>query len=111
MAKNQNLLMVVVSGKDRPGITARFTRILMNHNIEVVDIEQASLQNLLGLYLVLDLSRANQSQDSVIKDLLFEASQLNLTLNFRLYSPEDMEALNQRNLYVLTPFGVSPDLA
>ena len=97
MAKNQNFLMVIVSGKDRPGITARFTRILMNHNIEVVDIEQASLQNLLGLYLVLDLSGASDTQDSVIKDLLFEASRLNLTLNFRLYSPEDMEALNQRN--------------
>jgi phosphoserine phosphatase len=111
MAKNQNFLMVIVSGKDRPGITARFTRILMNHNVEVVDIEQASLQNLLGLYLVLDLSRARESQDSVIKDLLFEASQLNLTLNFRLYSPEDMEAMNQRNLYVLTHFGGTPALA
>ncbi|NTV35263.1 MAG: hypothetical protein HGA50_18505, partial [Deltaproteobacteria bacterium] len=33
MAKNQNFLMVIVSGKDRPGITARFTRILMNHNV------------------------------------------------------------------------------
>jgi phosphoserine phosphatase len=111
MAKNQNFLMVIVSGKDRPGITARFTRILMNHNVEVVDIEQASLQNLLGLYLVLDLSGASESQDSVIKDLLFEASQLNLTLNFRLYSPEDMEAMNQRNLYVLTHFGGTPALA
>jgi len=111
MDENQNLLMVIVSGKDRPGITAKFTRILMHHHIEVVDIEQASLQNLLGLYLVLDLSKANQSQDSVIKDLLFEASRMNLTLNFRLYSAEEMEALNQRNLYVLTHFGGTPALA
>ncbi|MEW5909092.1 MAG: ACT domain-containing protein, partial [Thermodesulfobacteriota bacterium] len=92
MAENQNLLMVVVSGKDRPGIVAGFTRILMNHNIEIVDIEQASLQNLLGLYFILDLSKAGQSHDSVIKDLLFEASCLNLTLNFRLYSPKEMQA-------------------
>ncbi|RPJ20240.1 MAG: phosphoserine phosphatase SerB, partial [Desulfobacteraceae bacterium] len=111
VVKNQNFLMVIVSGKDRPGITARFTRILMNHKVEVVDIEQAWLQNLLGLYLVLDLSKASESQDSVIKDLLFEASRLNLTLNFRLYSPEDMEAMNQRNLYVLTHFGGTPALA
>lgn len=111
MAENQNLLMVIVSGKDRPGITARFTRILMNHNVEVVDIEQASLQDLLGLYLVLDLTKASHSQDSVIKDLLFEASRMNLTLNFRLYSAEEMEALNQRNLYVLTHFGGTPALA
>jgi predicted amino acid-binding ACT domain protein len=35
MIKNQNLLMVIVSGKDRPGITAKFARILMEHNVEV----------------------------------------------------------------------------
>ena len=111
MAESKNFLMVVVSGHDRPGITARFSRILMAHNVEIVDIEQASLQDLLGLYFILDLSEATESQDSVIKDLLFEASQLNLTLNFRLYSPEDIQAVNQRSLYVLTHFGDSRALA
>jgi len=111
MKKNHNLLMVIVSGKDRPGITARFTRILMEHKVEVLDIEQASLQNLLGLYFILDLREANGSHDSVVKDLLFEANQLGVTLNFRLYSAEEMEALNQRNLYVLTHFGGTHALA
>jgi phosphoserine phosphatase len=111
MKKNHNLLMVIASGKDQPGITSRLSRILMEHNVEVVDIEQASLQNLLGLYFILDLSKASGSHDSVVKDLLFEASQLGVTLNFRLYSPEEMEALNQRNLYVLTHFGGTPALA
>ena len=111
MTRNQNLLMVIVSGKDRPGITAKFARILMDHHVEVVDIEQASLQKLLGLYFILDLSNASESQDSVIKDLLFEASQLNVTLNFRLYSPEEMEGLSQRSLYVLTHFGGTRALA
>ncbi len=111
MSHNQNLFMVIVSGKDRPGITARLTRILMQHNIDIVEIQQASLQRLLGLYFILDLSKATQSQDSVIKDLLFEASQLNVTLNFRLVSPEDMQALSQRNLYVLTHFGGTRALA
>jgi len=111
MAEGKNLLMVVVSGRDRPGITAQFTRILMARNVEIVDIEQASLQDLLGLYFILDLSEATEPQDSVIKDLLFEASQLNLTLNFRLYSPEDIQAVNQRSLYVLTHFGGTRALA
>jgi phosphoserine phosphatase len=104
-------LMVNVSGQDRPGITATLTRVLMEHNIEVVDIEQASLQDLLGLYFLLDLSNATDSKDSVIKDLLFEASKLNLTLNFRLFSPNEVLALNQRNLYVLTHFGGTRALA
>ena len=104
-------MMVNVSGQDRPGITATLVRVLIEHNVEVVDIEQASLQNLLGLYLLLDLSKASDSKDSVIKDLLFEASKLNLTLNFRFFSPNEVLALNQRNLYVLTHFGGTHALA
>jgi phosphoserine phosphatase len=111
MSNNQSLLMVIVSGKDRPGITARFSRILMEQNVELVDIEQASLQNLLGLYFILDFSKTTHSQDSVIKELLFEASQLGVSLNFRLYAPGEIETLNQRNLYVLTHFGGTPALA
>lgn len=111
MKEGKNLLMVNVSGQDQPGITATLVRVLVEHNVEVVDIEQASLQNLLGLYLLLDLSKASDSKDSVIKDLLFEASKLNLTLNFRFFSPNEVLALNQRNLYVLTHFGGTHALA
>jgi phosphoserine phosphatase len=111
MDDTDKLLIVTVSGQDRPGITANFTRILLAHNVEIVDIEQASLQNLLGLYFLLDLSHATGPKDSVIKDLLYEASQLNLTLNFRLFAPNEVRAISQRNLYVLTHFGGTPALA
>ncbi len=111
MAKNKKLLMITVSGEDRPRITATFSRVMMEHSVELVDIEQSSLQNLLGLYFLLDLSNAIDSEDSVIKDLLFEASQLNLTLNFRLFSPSEVRSVNQRILYVLTYFGGTQALA
>lgn len=84
---------------------------MMQHGVELVDIEQASLQNLLGLYFLLDLSNATDSEDSVIKNLLFEARQLNLTLNFRLFSPSEVRLVSQRNLYVLTHFGGTRALA
>jgi len=101
----KKLLMVTVSGPDRPGITAALTRVLAEHRAEIVDIEQASLKDLLGLYFLLDIGSLGGSQDSVIKDLLFEASQMNLTLQFRLFGPEEVRAVNQRNLFVLTHFG------
>jgi len=107
----KKLLMVTVSGRDRPGITAVLARVLADHGVEIVDIEQASLQNLLGLYFLLDLGRLEESQDSVIKDLLFEASRMNLNLHFRLFAPEEVRALNQRNLFVLTHFGGTEAMA
>jgi len=105
MEEGKRLLMVTVSGPDRIGITANLTAVLVKHGVAVVDIEQASPQNQLGLYLLLDLSRADTKEDSVIKDLLFEASKLQLTLNFRLFSEADLEAISERNLFVLTHFG------
>ncbi|UCG64296.1 MAG: phosphoserine phosphatase SerB [Deltaproteobacteria bacterium] len=111
MPEDQKLLMVTISGPDRPGVTAALTQVLIKHNVEIVDIEQASLQKLLGLYFLLDLGDASESKDSVIKDLLFEASQLNLNLNFKLFSPSELEAISQRNLYVLTHFGGTRALA
>jgi phosphoserine phosphatase len=111
MREDKKLLVVTISGPDRPGITAALTQVLMKHHVEIVEIEQASLQKILGLYFLLDLGDTRESKDSVIKDLLFEASQLNLNLNFKLFSPSELEAIGQRNLYVLTHFGGTKALA
>jgi len=109
--ERRDFVMVTVSGPDRPGITAAFTKILADNQVEIVDIEQASLQDFLGLSFLLDMSEAKQSKDGVLKDLLFEASQLNLTLNFRLFSEKEVKARNSRNLFVLTYFGDTRALA
>jgi phosphoserine phosphatase len=109
--ERREFVMVTVSGPDRPGITAAFTKILADNQVEIVDIEQASLQDFLGLSFLLDMSGAKQSKDSVLKDLLFEASQLNLTLNFRLFSEKEVKARNSKNLFVLTYFGDTRALA
>ena len=103
--------MVTVSGPDQPGITAAFSKILVDNHVEIVDIEQASLQDFLGLSFLLDMSGAKQSKDGVLKDLLFEASRLHLTLNFRLFSEKEMKARNSKNLFILTYFGDTLALA
>jgi len=103
--------MVTVSGPDQPGITATFSRILVENQVEIVDIEQASLQDFLGLSFLLDMSGAKQSKDGVLKDLLFEASRLHLTLNFRLFSEKELKARNNKNLFILTYFGDTRALA
>ncbi len=111
MGDKRDFVMVTVSGPDQPGITAAFSRILVENRVEIVDIEQASLQDFLGLSFLLDMSGAKQSQDGVLKDLLFEASRLHLTLNFRLFSEKEMKARNSKNLFVLTYFGDTRALA
>jgi len=111
MDEKKGFVLVTVSGPDQPGITASFSRILVENQVEIVDIEQASLQDFLGLSFLLDMSGAKQSKDGVLKDLLFEASRLGLTLNFRLYSETEVKARNSKNLFVLTYFGDTRALA
>ena len=111
MNERKDYVMVTVSGPDQPGITAAFSRILVDNQVEVVDIEQASLQDFLGLSFLLDMSSAAHSKDSVLKDLLFEASRMHLTLNFRLFSEKEVKARNNKNLFVLTYFGDTRALA
>jgi phosphoserine phosphatase len=111
MDEKRDFVMVTVSGPDQPGITAAFSKILVDNHVEVVDIEQASLQDFLGLSFLLDMSEAKQSKDGVLKDLLFEASRLRLTLNFRLFSEKEMKARNSKNLFILTYFGDTRALA
>jgi phosphoserine phosphatase len=111
MDEKRDFVMVTVSGPDQPGITAAFSKILVDNRVEIVDIEQASLQDFLGLSFLLDMSEAKQSKDGVLKDLLFEASRLHLTLNFRLFSEKEMKARNNKNLFVLTYFGDTRALA
>jgi phosphoserine phosphatase len=99
------MVIVTVSGPDRPGILATFTRILVRHGVEIVDIKQASLQRLLGLYCLLDVGDTAKIKDSVIKDLLFEATELGLNLEYQLVSSADAAAVSEADLYVLTHFG------
>ncbi len=104
MDGEKDFVVVTISGDDRPGILAAMTKILVDGNVEVVDVEQATLQHFLGLSFLLDISRARGSKDSVLKELLYKANQLNLNLNFRPFSEGDIRERTQRNLFVLIYF-------
>ncbi len=111
MPPEPTLLMVTATGPDRPGITAAFTRVMLEHGVEVLDVEQASLADLLGLYFLLDLGAAGPAKDSVIKDLLYEASRLELRLDFKLCTQDQCHPPHTGHLFVLTFFGGTRALA
>ncbi len=107
----ENLLMVNISGPDRPGILAALTKVIQDHKIEIIDIQQASLQQTIGLQVLLRFKAASQSKDSAIKDLLFAGNQLNLTLKFQQLAPDQIQGIDHRKQLVLTFFGDTPTIA
>jgi phosphoserine phosphatase len=107
----ESLLMVNIAGPDRPGILAAFAKVLQNHNIEIVDVQQASLRRTMGLHLLLNFEAASPSKDSAIKDMLFAGSQFDLALNFKLLAADQVQAIDLRKRLVLVFFGDTPAIA
>jgi phosphoserine phosphatase len=98
-------LIVNGFGPDRPGVVASFGQVLLKNEIDIVDIELVSLQNTLGLHMLLKRKEPDRSSEQLIKDLLFEASKQNLTLTYELISEDEIRLPKHRRLLILTHFG------
>src|SRR5262245_66392315 len=71
-------VIVTVSGPDRPGITARFTGILAEMGALLLDIEQVVVREHLSLGMLIDIEDGR----GALKELLFAAKELGLSLDF-----------------------------
>jgi phosphoserine phosphatase len=78
-ASTRDRVLVTVTGADRPGVTATLTAILVDEGATLTDIEQVVVQGQLTLCLLVDLPRASD----VLKELLFSAKQLGMSLDFK----------------------------
>jgi phosphoserine phosphatase len=108
MAANRDLLVITVTGRDRPGITAALSRILLESQVRILDVEQATLQDILALAFLVDLSSSPGSTQDMLKELLYQAKQMELTLDFRAFLPEEMVVRQSRDLYALTCISTLP---
>jgi phosphoserine phosphatase len=78
----REIILIQVSGGDRPGLTAAFTRILGQYHLNVLDIGQAVIHDTLSLGILVEIP-PQQEGSSLLKDLLFEAHKLNTSVRFR----------------------------
>lgn len=80
------IILVTVSGPDYPGITSRLMRIIADFKVGIRDMGQAVTHGLLSLSFVLELNSGDQNNSSgaVLKDLLFEANKLGLSLSYKV---------------------------
>lgn len=76
-----DLILLNVQGEDRPGVTATLSKVLADHNVDILDIGQAVIHNDLGLGILFSLNDKSDSS-SILKDLLFKAYELGMTVKF-----------------------------
>lgn len=85
--KDIELIMVNISGYDRPGVTAALTSILAKYDADILDIGQADIHHYLSLGI---LFKTNSSvSGDIMKELLFKASEMNFQVHFTPISVEE----------------------
>ena len=103
------IVLVNLSGQDQPGITSSLMSILAEYDVRILDIGQAMIHDTLALGILLELPDESQSSP-VLKDLLFEAHQLNLHIQFSPISEgqyDDWVRSEDQQRYVVTLVGRS----
>ena len=106
MDANAGLILIRITGEDRPGLTASVMGVLARYDVTVLDIGQADIHNTLTLGLLIRVSEENAGY--VMKDLLFKATELGVNIRFypvKNSEYEDWVNLQGKNRYILTLLG------
>jgi phosphoserine phosphatase len=83
----REIILINITGKDKPGLTYSLTQILAQYEITILDIGQAVIHDYLSLGMLIEIP-SRHSSSSILKDLVFQAHKLGIQIQF---SPIDME--------------------
>ena len=103
---NTELILIRITGEDRPGLTASVTEILAKYDATILDIGQADIHNTLSLGIL--CKTEEQHSGFIMKELLFKASSLGVTVRFYPITAkeyEDWVNMQGKNRYILTLLG------
>lgn len=100
------LILIRISGLDRPGLTTSITEILSGYDVDIMDIGQADIHSTLSLGILFKC--CEKDSGNIMKDLLFKASELGINIRFYPISREEYEewvSMQGKNRYILTLLG------
>lgn len=100
------LILINISGSDRPGVTSALTEILAKYDARILDIGQADIHHYLSLGIL--ISTTSRSAGDIMKDLLFKAYELNVKVRFTPVTVpeyEDWVARQGKNRWIITTLG------
>ena len=86
----QEIILVHVTGSDRPGLTASLTEVLAGYGVHILDMGQVIIHNFLTLGILIRIPAEAESAP-ILKDLLFKAHELGIQLKLNPLDPEEYE--------------------
>lgn len=106
MDVNSELILIRITGVDRPGLTASFTEILSGYDVAIMDIGQANIHSTLSLGILFKSLKSDSG--NIMKELLFKASDLGVNIRFYPVPVEEYEewvSMQGKDRYILTLLG------
>jgi phosphoserine phosphatase len=86
----KRIVLINISGEDKPGLTSVITQILAGYDVNILDIGQAVIHDTLSLGFLIELADEEQSAP-VLKDILFKAHELDVQIRFSPIKDEDYQ--------------------
>lgn len=83
----REILLINVTGEDKPGITSAVTEVLADYNVNVLDIGQAVIHDSLNLGILAEVRNGGGSAP-VLKDMLFRMHDLGMQVRFNPISED-----------------------
>lgn len=103
MEQQEEIILINISGTDRPGVTAALTEILAKNNAVILDIGQADIHNNLSLGILFQSTEGNSGD--ILKELLFKSYELDVNIRFNPITEEaysEWVNMQGKNRYIIT---------
>lgn len=84
---NSEIILISISGEDKPGVTSSVAEILGKYDATILDIGQADIHHTLSLGILFKMSD-NAESGHILKEVLFKCSELNVNVRFTAVTPE-----------------------
>lgn len=86
----REIVLINITGEDRPGLTAAITGVLAQGGVNILDIGQAVIHDTLSFGILVEMPD-NQTSPSVLKDVLFTAYKLDQQVRFTPVAEADYQ--------------------
>lgn len=84
------IVLINITGRDRKGLDSKFTSILAQYNVNVLDIGQAVIHQHISLGILVEIPREDDFS-AIFKDMLFEGHMMGLAIDIKPVNNEDYE--------------------
>lgn len=83
----KEIILLNISGADKPGLTAQLTEVLAQYNVRILDMGQAVIHEDLALGILFEVPQESEASP-ILKDILFKSYELGLNAKFTPISEE-----------------------